>query len=507
MHTTYGKLIWERRYQLIDDEMKEDHLRKIKNELDIKKIIKSEKKLYRKLKKNFTLLEPVNPQGVRVNVLETSEYIHYPVTKEDIIEVAKSLPVNVLAGVNSINLCLGKLYQEEEIEGACERSCDPYTGRIYSGDGPIYYPPILGVYRPTNNKIFLFAYVYDKQIVNIDIIEPFLRIKMLITFIHEVAHHDDNLRRSGRGHCFGINEDRCENYAEAQEVLWAKTAVMPYLKKTYQEEYDRLLTWIKKMGGVDISLEELTGEYNPRIGSMHRLGFTIFDAVDEMISSVINGKSNRDITLEFAKDLHYGDHYHECMISLEKILSEIPGDTEALGVKADTLIHLERYDEAEIVAKECLAIDSLNIDALQSLCDVQRERKNWTRLKQVSATGIQVLDGGKNIRFIEYNLIASLHLRDYKTACADVEALPTRKGRLEQKKLAFTALVAFVLKDLGKAVQIANEVLSQEKVVIPAKAILKAIINRSSNSDSNAFIFTENEENFLQWYGIDELIV
>jgi tetratricopeptide (TPR) repeat protein len=510
INTTRRRLNLERLYQLSNDEIKEARLNKIQDELDNKKIIKAGENLSRKSKKaSFQLLDPVDPEGILINVLESSDHIHYPISKRDIIEVAKRLPVNAIIGLDSITLCLGEIYQEEEFDGFGRESYDPYTGRISTGDGPVYYPPILGVYRSSNSKIFLFAYVYDKQKLKLDVIEPFLRLKMLMTFIHEVAHHDDNLRRSGRGRCFGLNESRCENYAETQEALWAKTAVIPHLQETYPEEYTRLLNWINKMGGVDISLNSLIGEYSGRIGNLYRLGFTINSAVDEMIKNVSNGKSNREVMIEFASDLHIGDHYDECMKSLETLLAKDSRDADALGIKADTLIHLEKYDEAEITAKECLTIDPSNLDAIRALCDIQRERKNWILLKQISAKGIQVSTGWQSSYFLENNLIASLHLKDYKTAREDAESLPDKRGRGEQKKRAFIALVAFVSGDADKAVQMAKEVLSQEKVVPPAKAVLKAIINKypdKAGDSENGFAFTEYEENFLQMFGIRDLI-
>jgi tetratricopeptide (TPR) repeat protein len=510
IHTTRKELGLERKYQLSNDEIKETRINKLQDKLDTKRTIKREKGHTRKVEKyNIKHLEPVHPEGLLINVMDEGQYIHYPVAKDDLVEVAKRLPVNAVAGIESITLCLGKEYQEEEFDGFGEKSYDPYTGRICSGDGPIYTSPILGVYRWSNSRIFLFAYVYDRQKLELDVVESFLRLKMLRTFIHEVAHHDDNMRRSGRGHCFGLNEDRCENYAEAQETLWAETIVIPYLLETYPDEYDRLLSWIKEMGGVDISLKRLIGEYSGRIGNLYRLGFTIDAAVDEMIRNATKGESNREIILGFAHDLHIGDHYDLCMEALETLLTRDPKDAEALGIKADTLIHLDKYDEAEIIAKKCLRTVPSNMDALQALCDTQIKRKNWIILKEISEKGIEIATDWRRRRFFEDNLIASLHLEDYKTAENDVQSLPDKNGRFEQKKLAFIALLKFVSGDVEDAVQIAKKVLAQEKVIAPAKAILKSIINKELDEigDSKGELaFTEYEEDYLQMYGIRELI-
>lgn len=507
IHTTKQKIILEQKYQYSDNAEKEAQLNKIKDEIDSKRIIKKRKSQERKTKdKNVLQLEPSDPQGIPINVIEANEYIHYPTSKKDLIEVAKRLPVNALAGIKSITFCLGKEYQEEEYDGFGEKSYDPYTGRMCSGDGPIYYPPILGVYRLSNNKVFIFAYVYDKKNLEIDIIKPFLRLKMMITFIHEIAHHDDNIRRNGRGHYLELSTDKCEYYAELQEVRWAYDAVIPYLEAAYSEEYTLLFNWIKSKTGVEVTLKSLINENPERIGNLYRLGFTLGSAVDEMIKNASGCKSDRDIILEFANDLHIGDYYGECMTALETLLLKYPDDADALGLKADTLIHLDKYDEAESTAMQCLRIDPNNIDALFVLCDIYLERKNWTLVKEHSSKGVKVSTGWQNARFLERSLIAALHLKEYKTAYECSSSLPDKKGGLEQKKFALTALVVFASGDnIQQSIQISRELLAEEKVIMPAKAISKAILIKCGDNIDN-FKVTENEKNYLQMMGIMELV-
>lgn len=506
IHATRKKFILEQKYQFSDIEAKEARLNKIKDEIDSKRIIKAGKNRERTTKdKHFIQLEPADPSGIPINVQESNEYIHYPATPNDFVEVAKRLPLNALAGVKSITFCLGKADQEEH-EDYGERKCDPYTGRIYSGDGPIYCPPILGVYQLNTNKIFIFAYVYDKKNLGMDIVEPFLRLQMLITFIHEIAHHDDNIRRNGRGHYLKLNEDKSEYYAELQEVRWAKDAVIPYLEESYAEDYTRLLSWIKTRTGVDITLQSLINDNPERIGNLYRIGFTLCAAVEGMIKNASEGKPDRDIILEFANDLHIGDYYGECMMALATLLSKYPDDTDVLGLKADTLIHLDKYDDAELTAMQCLRIDPNNTDALLVLCDVYVVRKNWILVSEFSTRGIKVSTGWKNVSFLGNRLIAALHLRDYKMAYECSNSLPDKKSWYAQKKLAFTALVKFVSgDDTQQSINMARELLTEEKVIMPAKAILKAILTRYGSSQDD-FILTENEITYLQIAGIADLV-
>lgn len=512
IHTTRQSYLNERKYQFRDEEIKKTRLKSLRDDLRRKRLLKEGKLLSRKLANlNFATTEALDSTAIPIKVMDKNEFIHYPASKDDLYEVAQRLPLNVMAGISAINLCLGKEYQEENWDdNDFER--DPYTGRIcFKEDGPLYLPQVLGMYQRANCKIFIFAYVYNKNYPVIDVIESYLRLEMLTTFVHEVAHHDDEMRRSGRGRWLGLTEWRCENYAEILQKEWVENIVIPYLEERYPREYDELLKWVSDNGGVNIPIKNLARE--PRIegaGGLIPLGYDTSFAVREMFQNVLKGKSSRDVMFDFACDLHLADHYDECLKSLDTLLLNNPDDAEAMGKKADTLIHLERYDEAEIVARDCLSIDPNNLDALDVLCDIHTENRDWCALKETSFRGIGASEAKewKHRRFLEMNLIASLYLGDYQAAQEAAESLPGNKGRLNQRKQAFIALVASLSGDVEKAKRITTEVMAEESVIGPAKAIFKAIHNRIEAEfglGEKRYSFTEYEKDFLSSRRIDEL--
>jgi tetratricopeptide (TPR) repeat protein len=483
IHSTWSKLTLERRYDFSDNDVKKLRIKQMRDELETKSMLKKRKYFSRKQGNSLiNTNEPVKPESVVIKVEDSGEYIHYPASRDDLIEILKRLPTNVTAGIHSITFCLGKEYQDENWGGVGGKDIDPFTGRIcIDKNRHVYTPPVLGVYQSDNCKIYIYAYVYDKKLINLDVIEVFYRLKMLSTVVHEIAHHDDNMRRSGQGRWFLKNESRCENYAEVQQKNWVKTVVIPYLLEQYPTEYDRLLNWIKVNGGIDLKLTDFVDEpKTQKKGGMVSFGYNITYAIEEMINNVCTGKPSQAVMYEFAYDFHIGDHYDECMKCLETILSINPKDFEALGLKADTLIHFEKYDEAEIIAHECLVIDPSNLGALDVLCEVYMERKEWETLVKTSFSGIRAsINDWKYRYFLEYHLIASLFLGDFLTAEKDAEALPDKKGGIGQKKRALIALVALLSGDLEKAVVTAEEVLAQDRQYAPAKTIAKAVIDKA----------------------------
>lgn len=506
IHTTWRDYIREKRNSYSDIEYKNTHLSQMQKEIRDKQLIKKRKKLERKLEDvMFDIHEDIDLSSIDIRVLDSGEYIHYIAKKEDLIGVAKRLPRGVLLGINSINFCLGKEYHDEDGDYGDFETRDPYTGRICcESNGPMYISPVRGSYYPDTCKIFLYAFVYDRKELTLEIIESFLRLQTLATFIHEVAHHDDNMRRKRRGRWLGLNEWKCEDYAYLQQMEWAEKSLVPYLLDEYPDEYPQLLSWIKEYGGVDFSLIELTGE------AKAKKIVSASSAIEELFANVINNKSACETMLEFAKDLHLGDYYEQCLGVLDTLLGKFPKDAEALGVKADTLVHMEKYSEAEAAARECLEIDMYNINALDTLCDVQKEAKDWHSLKKISLLGIQAAkdDSWKLRLFLEARILASLYLREYKDVIESIAIYP-EDGRHKHKKQAYKALLLLVNKDARGALNLAKDILVQDKILAPAGAILKAVYNKAIDKlgeKSKKYVLSDYERGYLTCANIAELL-
>lgn len=319
-HSNIRKYINEKRNKYSNDEVKEEKLNQIEEEVFRKRFTKKNTLLSRKIgNRNIGYSDPFDPNTIEIKVLDEGQYIHFPASKEDLLGVIRRLPQNVVSGIDSITLCLGKEYQEDKVDNPYEETRDLFTARICTDEeGPIFTPPILGTYYTGTCKIFIYAYVYDREQLKLDIIEPFLRLQMLSTLVHEIAHHEDNILRSSRGRWLGFNDWKCEDYAEFQQMNWSETAIVPYLVDTYPEEYNELFNWIEEHGGVRFSLAKLAGELKGRrIGDRGKLIFSASAAVMNLFKNVTSSMSDRDAMLEFAKDLNYGGYYEECLKSLD----------------------------------------------------------------------------------------------------------------------------------------------------------------------------------------------
>ncbi|MDP4147288.1 MAG: hypothetical protein Q8936_22915 [Bacillota bacterium] len=480
-HSNIRKYINEKNHEYANDNIKEERLNQIIEEAFRKRCTKKKTIFHRKASTKMVVYEnPFDINAIEINVKHESDYIHFPACREDLLGVMKRLPYNIVSGIQSIALCLGKEYQEKKVSNKDTDTRDPFTGRLCSDEeGPVYTPLTLGTYYPDNCKIFIYSYVYHRDELKLNVIEPYLRLQMLSTLVHEIAHHEDNMIRTSRGRWLGFNDWKCEDYAEFQQMNWSKSAIIPYLMDTYPDEYNALSNWIEKHGGVRFPLEKLAGESKGRrIGDRVKLVFSASSAVEYLFENIINGIKERDAMLEFAKDLQCGDYYEECQESLDTILQNNPKDSGALGVKAETYFYQKKYDKAEETAKQCLLIDNVSIDALRVLCDVKSNLKDWQGLKEISELGIKAAEDDKHeIRvFTQRHIIALLYLKEYGQARKAANTL-SEVGIEKYRKLAFQALVRVCSGDTYNAFSLVGRVLERIEIIGPDRAILKAIYN------------------------------
>ena len=516
IHSTYRVFLNEQKNEYTDKEIKRIKLKNIYKDVKKKQSIKKQVLLERKFSpgKRPNKFITVDLESVPINLYDLSEYIHYPSSIEDLRGVLRRLPNDIVLGLDSITLCLGKEYQEKTAEKDKKEDSkihrDPFTGRICGDDVPFYVPPVLGTYWTNTCKIFIYAFVYDEHEIQIKEVIPFLRLNMLGTFVHELAHHDDNMRRTGRGRWLGINEWKSEDYAELKEKEWAVEVVLPYLLETYPEEYMALSNWIEKNGGVNFPLHILAGERGEReIDGLIRIVFTATSAVTDLFRNCLKGISRYEAMIEFAHDIHNGDFYEECLISLNSILKEYPNDPKALGMKSDTYIHMEQFEKAQQVAELCLSIDPRNVDALDTLCDAYQRNRDWYELYSQSTKGMDASEElWRKNSFIETNVLALVHLTDFEKAKSVCDTLP-EKGRFISIKRAYEALIQYLIGNYATAYDISKAMLSQIRVAIPAKAIMKTILNRASRYDyeQEKLNFSEYESNYLDRSRLNDLLM
>jgi hypothetical protein len=161
--------------------------------------------------------------------------------------VLQLLPGGSLDGLESVELRTGRRRQDRDLEASAD-SCtcrpDPLIGRLGQQVLPgIFAGHTLGVYLPQRARIQLFAYVYDPSLPDREMWELVLRGHMLRTLVHEVAHHYDHARRTGKGRWFA-DEVKAEPYARLRAREWERTYILPYLREGYPEAYQTLAAWL-----------------------------------------------------------------------------------------------------------------------------------------------------------------------------------------------------------------------------------------------------------------------
>src|SRR5262249_25767415 len=160
-------------------------------------------------------------------------------------------------------------------------------------------------------------------------------------------HHHDHTNRVRRGRWLADRKENVEWYAEKMEHDWTQQMVVPYLAKTYPAEVQALLDFVEHQGGVRLPLGFFAGDSRSTLrNGLIRFTFTTSGAFEFWVTDLPKCTDLAASRLAFAWELHYADHYEECLRVLERVLSEQPDLYDALICKGDTLIHLERHDEA-----------------------------------------------------------------------------------------------------------------------------------------------------------------
>ncbi len=328
---------------------------------------------------------PVNT--IPIQVLDQGKFVHHGASVEDLRAVLKALPENARLGISRIQLSLGKACMDEEDRDG-DRP-DPLTGRLGVQLFPgVFCGGILGCFKIRSGVISIYAYVYDVNRIPLPLrlCQVYLRLHALKTFVHEVAHHHDNLARVARGRWLFDRESNQEMYAEEMEHKWTQEIVLPYLRKNYAEEVKALQNWVFHRGGLRVRLDFFAGDSRKtQRDGLQKLVFSTSGAFESWLDELPTCKSLNESRLAFAWELHYSDCYEQCLRVLNGILGKSSDWIPALTCKADTLVHLEKYDEALLITRDVLRVDSSNANAWKTQGDVFEGQENWNALLENSA--------------------------------------------------------------------------------------------------------------------------
>ena len=226
-----------------------------------------------------------------IRVEDEDEYVHYPASPDDIRNVIRLLPKGAMDGIDSVLLCLGTGFQIRRNNSKFSGTePDPYTGR--SGDESlpgVYTGRSLGVYTLDQRKIYIFAYVYDPALPEREMWELYMRLHMLSTFVHEAAHHYDNMSRVARGRWLTDSKEKREIYAEKGQHDWTQSGVIPYLRQAYPEQSQAIEDWVDHSGR---SLAPVNA-WRPTLHAQRRTSCHQGRAVFDILSNRASGKECR----------------------------------------------------------------------------------------------------------------------------------------------------------------------------------------------------------------------
>ncbi len=347
-------------------------------------------------------VEPIAASMVPIRIEGTDQLIRHGASAEDIREFLETMPATFTQGISEIHLRLGTEYIEER-EDSTDRDRDPHFGRFSREIFPgLYRPPILGTYAPRNGLITIYAFVWDRACLGMlpaAVPEFYLRLCSLSVLAHEIAHHHDQTNRTARGRWLSDRKETFEHYAEKMQWEWTRDYVIPFIEKRYSREWKEVEAWVQHHGGAIPTLEQLAGDprYTYRDGCV-RLATSTSEAIEVLMKSAALGEGRLKSRLKYAWSLHYADEYELCQKISHSLMLEYPDTVEVLSLHADTLEHLEQYDEAMVCVERALTLDATCEDAWTTKAFLLAELKKWESLIETCDHWLNMPDA-KNMRF------------------------------------------------------------------------------------------------------------
>lgn len=245
---------------------------------------------------------------------------------------------------------------------------------------------------------------------------------MLSSLVHEVAHHYDTIYRKGRGHWLHATREKFEHYAERHTYSSRLDHIIPYLHETYPQAVIELQDWIASHGGISLSLEAIASD--PQCsgkGANVNDVETVFQELESLAFGVNKDEHLIDTRLSFAIGMHRNARFEESLQILDTILSEQPGNPDALRLKADILCRRDEFAEALLSIELAMRADRASLESWPILAFVCEKLQDWPRLETVATAGIELTRGNWTWSRLMYSrALARLELGNYYGAEADL---------------------------------------------------------------------------------------
>lgn len=381
IHTTRRTLKDLRQQDFSSSKMRIKKIRKARQDLRRKRQIKS--LILAERRKPTEPGRPVNATEIPIEILDVHEHIHFPATVADIRAILQRLPSSATDGLSSIRLGLVK----EEMREYARRgkyTRDPWLGRMSSEYLPgIYGGATWGTYNPVNGDITLHAFVYDAKALPMPrpICELYLRLQMLSTLVHEVAHHHDCTQRIARGRWMSDRKGNDENYAEKTEYRWAHEIVLPYLAETYPREVRALCLWVARKGGwkppFNFFVEDERKTDRNGYGSW---SYSSVDAFESWLCQLPSCTTPLAVRTAFAWELRNCDRSSKGLVILDRLLKQHPTDCTALVHRARILSEEGRNKEAFETASRAVELYPEDAETLSIYVSTLFTQKMWAEL-------------------------------------------------------------------------------------------------------------------------------
>lgn len=446
IHATRRQLEEARQSTYAQPMRRHARIEQISASLDRKRAIKAQ--VWQGRRHPLTLAVPIDVEHIPIHIYDQHDTVHYPASVEDIRAVIRRLPAGTLDGVGCIKLCLGAHYQrkaldDEDASGGPDEP-DPFVGRLGIEIFPgVFSGRYLGTYFPASATIRLYAYVYAAALPNREMLEVYLRLRMLSTLLHEIAHHRQGAIQGRRGRWCIAPGSPCERDAEQREYQWAQQVAAPYLEQAYPDTVQALYAWMAYHGGVEVSLATLAeAPEEPGLWSSAI-------AFESLVEAVHTQEAPKDTRLGFANDLYFAGHHAEALQIIERVLAEHPQDAEALSLQAHVYNRQQRYAEAEQAALAVISRDERSGYAWEELVHVYGALGEWHKLEQ-AATRVIELNERPRTSALGDRARARLELGKFQEAATDIEALAQFQGRGSLVPDKVKVLKALLLLRMGR---------------------------------------------------------
>jgi hypothetical protein len=386
IHTTRKSVSELERRRFESEVDRSTAIKRAKKELERKRLIKRQVVGERRSQQPHAA--PTSADSIPVLVEKTAPYVYHAASEEDVREILRRIPSAAVEGISEIRLSLGAEFMLErryEYPG----DADPLVGRIGSRLFPgVYAGTILGSFCANPGRVFLYAYVLnpDALIAPRGIIELYLRIHALKTLLHEVAHFHDHICRVHRGRWLADRKENLEWYAEKMEHQWTADILLPYLKGKFPSECKNLTEWVRRRGGISLSLDFFSGDTRrTERNGLCLLKFSTSSAFEDWLGKLPLCTTTTEAYLALAWKLHYADKYDECLTVLNNALAKDSGNAKVRACRADTLIHLDRLEEALVDAD--FAIERIPTDRVswRARANILERRKDWSGVLEFCA--------------------------------------------------------------------------------------------------------------------------